>query len=150
MQISDIVIIIICVVGLSILGFYMYNRKNLSKMIQAQDFIANNKIITQVFIIDKKFEKPTKENTPKMIYDQLPKLSRMRKMALVKAKVGPQIVTLTCSKDIYNILTTKKSIKIELAGILINKVIGVNLEDKKDKTLKQKFNLFIDKKRKGV
>lgn len=110
-------------------------------MIKAQDFIDQNKSTTQIFVIDKKKEKPSPSNLPKNIYAQLPKSSKMRKMNLVKAKVGPQIVTLMCDKPVFDVLTPKKNIKVELAGIYIVGIVGMNLADKKKKTLTEKISL---------
>ena len=137
----DYTLIIIFILAAVMVGLYFFNRKNYKKVIEAQDFIQQNKMVTQVFVIDKKFTKPTPENMPKAIYEKLPKMSKMRKMALVKAKVGPQIVTLMCDKNIFDVLPTKKSIKIELAGVYIVNVVGMNLADKKKKTWREKIAL---------
>lgn len=145
---SDYILIIIFILAAAIVGLYFFNRKNYKKMIEAQDFIEQNKMVTPAFIIDKKFVKPTVENLPKNIYEKLPKMAKMRKMAIVKAKVGPQIVTLMCEKNIYDILTTKKTLKVEIAGIYIVGIVGVNLADKKKKTWREKIALKMQSTRK--
>jgi len=66
-------------------------------------------------------------------------------MPIVKAKVGPQILTLMCDKNIYDVLVPKKTMKVELAGIYITKVSGMNLEDKKNKTFREKLGLWMQK-----
>lgn len=113
-------------------------------MIQAQEFIDQNKTTVQIFIIDKKMEKPTPSNMTKSVYEQLPKTARMRKMPIVKAKVGPQIVNLMCDKSVYAVLPVKKNVKVELAGIYIVKIHGMNLADKKKKTFSEKVSLKMD------
>lgn len=113
-------------------------------MIQAQEFIEQNKTTMQIFVIDKKMEKPTPSNMTKNIYEQLPKSVKMRKMPIVKAKVGPQIVNLMCDKSVYSVIPVKKSIKVELAGIYIVKIHGMNLADKKKKTFSEKVSLKMD------
>ena len=79
------------------------------------------------------------------IYEKLPKTAHMRKMPIVKAKVGPQITTLMCDKTIYDALVVKKTVKVELAGIYISRIVGLNLEDKKKKTFGQKVSLWLRK-----
>ncbi len=145
MTFSDYLIIIAVVVVLILAVMYYFNRKNLGKMTQAQDFINQNKTTVQIFVIDKKMEKPTPSNLTKAIYEQLSKTSKMRKMPLVKAKVGPQIATLMCDKSVYQVIPVKKTIKVELAGIYIVKVHGMNLADKKKKTLKEKVAVKMDR-----
>jgi len=137
----DILIIVLIIVIIALGILYYFNRKNMGKMIQAQDFIEQNKVLTQIFVIDKKIEKPSPTNMTKAVYEQMPKMAKMRKMPLVKAKVGPQIVNLMCDKSVYEIIPVKKNVKVELAGIYIVKVKGTNLANKKKKTFGEKMSL---------
>ena len=144
-QVSDIIIIILVIIGLIMVGLYFLNKRNLKQTIEAKEFIKQSKMTTTIFVIDKRYEKPTEKNLTKTLYEKLPKSAKFRKMAIIKAKVGPQVVTLTCDKSVYDILVPKKNVKVEIAGVYIVSVVGVNLEDKKDKTLKDKFRLFMAK-----
>ena len=111
---SDVLIIIIVILALLCVGMYYLNKKGMKKMIQAQDFIDQNRTTVQIFVIDKRQEN------------------------LVRAKVGPQIVTLMCDKPVYQVLPVKKNVKVDLAGMYIVGITGMNLEDKKKKTLSEK------------
>ena len=136
---SDIVIIIIILLAVALFFAYRMNRKAMGQMIQAQDFIDANRQTVQIFVIDKKNEKPSTSNMPKMVYDQLPKKAKAKKAFLVRAKVGPQIVTLMCDKPVFNVMPVKKNVKVELAGMYIVGITGMNLEDKKKKTFTEKL-----------
>ena len=140
MQLLDVLFILIIVLAVVLGLLYYFNRKNMKKVTQAQDFIEQNKISTQIFVIDKKQEKPTAHNLPKGVYEQMPKTARMRKANLVKAKIGPQIMTLMCDKPVYEALPVKKSLKVDLAGIYIVSITGMNLADKKNKTFSEKIS----------
>ena len=140
-QLLDVLFILIIVLAVVLGLLYYFNRKNMKKVTQAQDFIEQNKISTQIFVIDKKMEKPTPSNVTKAVYDQLPKTAKIRKMPLVKAKVGPQIVNLMCDKSVFEIMPMKKNVKVELAGIYIVKIQGTNLANKKKKTFGEKMSL---------
>lgn len=144
MDFSDYLIIITVVLVVIFGILYYLNKKNLGKVIQAQEFIEQNKTTVQIFVIDKKMDKPTPANMTKSIYEQMGKASRMRKMPLVKAKVGPQIVNLMCDKAVYEVIPVKKNVKVELAGIYIVKIHGMNLADKKKKTFKERIALRMD------
>lgn len=63
-------------------------------------------------------------------------------MCMVRAKVGPQIVTLITEKNVFDVIVPKKTIKVELSGLFIVNVVGVNLADKKKKSLREKASLF--------
>lgn len=139
MSASDIIIIVIVLLALLAFGMYKLNQKGMKNMIQAQDFIDQNRTTVQIFVIDKKQEKPSASNMPKAVYEQMPKRAKMRKTNLVRAKVGPQIVTLMCDKPVYNVIPVKKSVKVDLAGMYIVGITGMNLEDKKKKTFGEKI-----------
>ena len=139
MNTSDIIIIIIIALAAALFFAYRANRKAMGQMIQAQDFIDANRQTVQIFVIDKKNEKPSASNMPKAVYEQLPKKAKAKKAFLVRAKVGPQIVTLMCDKPVYNVMPVKKNVKVDLAGMYIVGITGMNLEDKKKKTFGEKI-----------
>lgn len=145
LSIGDIILILTFLLAAIAAGFYFYNRKNYKKVVEAKNFIENNKMVTSIFVIDKKYVKPSDKNLPKIIYDKLPKTARLRKMAIIKAKVGPQIATLTCDKNVYDALTPKKTVKIELSGIYIVNIVGLNLADKKNKTIRERIALYMNR-----
>lgn len=143
---SDVLIIITVVLAIIVAALYYFNKVSMRKMIQAQDFIENNRATVQIFVIDKKQEKPSTSNLPKAVYEQMPKTTKMRKANLVRAKIGPQIATLICDKPVFNVLPVKKNIKVDLAGMYIVGITGMNLEDKKKKTLTEKMSLNLNQK----
>ncbi|MDD3394680.1 MAG: hypothetical protein EOM28_00475 [Clostridia bacterium] len=143
---SDVLIIIIVVLAIILGVLYYFNKVSMRKMVQAQDFIDNNRTTVQIFVIDKKQEKPSTSNLPKAVFEQMPKTTKMRKANLVRAKIGPQITTLICDKPVYNVLPLKKSIKVDLAGMYIVGITGMKLENKKKKTLTEKMSLNLNSK----
>jgi hypothetical protein len=44
---------------------------------------------------------------------------KFRKVPIVKAKVGPQVLDLLCDEKIFDDIPDKKTINVELAGIFI-------------------------------
>lgn len=119
MAIWQIILIVLLVIAVVLVGLYFVGRKLQTKMDQQQTLINQHKVVTSILVIDKKKEKITKANLPKMVVDQVPKMYRFRKMPLVKAKIGPQVMTLLCDDKVFKKLPTKKMVKIELAGIFI-------------------------------
>jgi len=146
MNTSDIMIIVSIIIVIIIGVMIHVGKKNYAKNLEAQSFINQYKMVTPILVIDKKFERPSSENLPKNIYDKLPKSAKLRKMAIVKAKVGPQITTLMCDKNVYDALVLKKTIKVELAGVYISSIIGLDLESKKKKSTREKISLWFSKK----
>ncbi|KXL52021.1 hypothetical protein CLNEO_25370 [Anaerotignum neopropionicum] len=146
MNYSDVLIIITVVLAIIIALLYYFNKVNMRKMVQAQDFIDSNRATVQIFVIDKRQEKPSPSNLPKVVYDQMPRTTKMRKANLIRAKIGPQITTLICDKPVYNVIPVKKSVKVDLAGMYIVGITGMNLENKKKKTLTEKMSLNLNSK----
>lgn len=78
-----------------------------------------------MLIIDKKRMKIKESGLPQMVIDQTPKLLRGSKMPIVKAKIGPQIMTLVCDEKIFDIVPVKKEVKATVSGIYITGVKGI-------------------------
>ena len=140
---SDIFIIVMVVLAVAIFAIYKLSNRNYRRNIETQDFIEANKQTLSIYVIDKKFAKPTENDFSRQIYAQIPPSARKRKVCMVRAKVGAQIVTLITDKNVYDVLTPKKTVKAEISGLYLVKVVGVNLADKKKKTLKERMSLFV-------
>lgn len=143
MSVSDIFIIVIVALAVIMFVIYRITSKNYKRSIEADEFIKANKQVVSIYVIDKKFEKPTEKDFNKQIYDQLTGSAKRRKMCMIKAKVGPQIVTLITEKNVYDVIVPKKTVKVELSGLYLVNVVGVNLQDKKKKTWRERASLFI-------
>ena len=141
---SDIFIIVIVVLAIIMFFVYRASTKNYKRSIEADDFIKANKQVVSIYVIDKKFDKPTEKDFNKQIFEQLNGSAKRRKMCMVKAKVGPQIVTLITEKNVYDVIVPKKTVKVELSGLYLVNVVGVNLQDKKKKTWRARAMLFIN------
>ena len=63
---------------------------------------------------------------PQIVLDQTPKMMRNAKMPIVKAKVGPQILSLVCDDKIFESVPVKKEVKAVVSGIYILEVKGLH------------------------
>ena len=135
-----IVLLIAALVALSIYGRKLQKRQeSTQKEIEAA---AQN-----VLIVDKKRMKLKESGLPQLVIDQTPKYLRGQKVPIVKAKVGPKIMTLICDEKIFELIPVKKSVRATVSGIYITKVQGLrtNLEAKPKKVkfsqkIKNKFS----------
>ena len=121
----DILLIIILVLGLIVGALYLLNRWAAKRMAAQQDMVESSKQSASIYVIDMRRDKAANVTLPKVVTDNLPRTARLMKMYFVKAKVGPQIVTLMCEKNVYNALDVKKTFQVELAGIYIANVKGM-------------------------
>ena len=60
-----------------------------------------------------------------MVIDQTPKMMRRAKLPIVKAKVGPRIMTLICDAAIFDQIPVKKEVKAVVSGIYITEIKSV-------------------------
>lgn len=140
-SIGDFLIISLFVVGIIGVGLYFLNKWAVTKNTEQQQFIETNKQIIPAYIIDKSHDKICNVQMPKLVLEQIPKHYKYLKMYFVKAKIGPQIMTLMCSKEVYKAVTIKKNIKLEVAGIYIVSVVGMKSKAQLKEAKKKKKQL---------
>lgn len=78
-----------------------------------------------MLIIDKKRMKIKDSGLPQAIIDQTPKMMRWSKLPVVKAKVGPKVMSLIADESIFDLIPVKKEVKATVSGIYITKVTGI-------------------------
>ena len=79
-----------------------------------------------MLIIDKKRMKMKESGLPAAVIAQAPRLMRGTKLPIVKAKVGPQIMSLVCDEKIFEMVPVKKEVKATVSGIYITDVKGLH------------------------
>src|SRR5574344_2432957 len=121
-----IVLIVITVVLLAaIVALYFLGKKAQAKQADQQAQIDAMKQTVSMLIIDKKRVKIKESGLPQAVIDQTPKYLRGSKLPIVKAKAGPQIVTLVCDERIFDQVPVKKEVKATVSGIYLTGVKGI-------------------------
>lgn len=122
----SIVLIIVLVVLLAILiGLYIFGTKLQKKSEASQAQMQIGAQTVSILVIDKKRMKLTEANLPQIVIDQTPKYLRRSKVPIVKAKIGPKVMTLICDEKIFDLVPTKKEVKAVINGIYIMEVKGL-------------------------
>ena len=127
------VLLIILVILIAVLVILYFLGKRAQKENQAQ--IEAAKQTVNMLIIDKKRLRIKESGLPQMVIDQTPKLMRRTKLPIVKAKIGPRIMTMVADEKIFDLIPLKKEVKATISGIYITDVRGVRgpLEQPKQK-----------------
>lgn len=123
-------VLVIAFIVLSIVG-----RKLQKKQEESQSQMQAASQVTSILVIDKKRLKLKDAGLPKVIVENTPKYLRRSKVPIVKAKIGPKIMSLMCDEKIFPLLPIKKELKVVLSGIYIMDVKGsrnnlLNAEEK--------------------
>ena len=112
-----IVVLVVVLVALGVLAFW--GNKQQKKAESAQQQIEAAAQPMTMLVIDKKKMKLTESGLPKIVIDSTPKLMRRTKVPVVKAKVGPRIMTLIADDNIYDLIPVKQEIKAMVSGMYI-------------------------------
>ena len=136
-----IAILVVALVALIIVGNKLRKKQDAN---QAQ--IDAAKQVMSMLIIDKKKLRLKDSGLPAMVMEQTPKYLRRAKFPIVKAKVGPQIMSLICDASIFDTVPVKKEVKATISGIYITDVKGIrgSLNQPTGKK-KGKFKAWVEK-----
>ena len=118
-------LVIVIVLAIIIAVLYFLGKKAQKKQAEQQELLDANKQTVSMLIIDKKRMKMKDAGLPQMVIDQTPKMMRRAKLPIVKAKVGPRIMTLICDAAIFDQIPVKKEVKATVSGIYITGVRGI-------------------------
>ena len=118
-------LVIVIVLAIIIAVLYFLGKKAQKKQAEQQELLDANKQTVSMLIIDKKRMKMKDAGLPQMVIDQTPKMMRGSKLPIIKAKVGPQIVSLICDEKIFDSVPVKKEVKAVVSGIYITAVRGI-------------------------
>lgn len=122
-----IVLIVVLVVLIAlVVTLYFLGKRAQKKQSEQQAMLEANKQTVSMLVIDKKRMKLRDAGLPQIVLDQTPKLMRGSKLPIVKAKVGPQIVSLICDEKIFDSVPVKKEVKASVSGIYILSVKGLH------------------------
>ena len=127
------IIVAVVLVGAMIALYFVGNNMQKKQMEQREQIDAASQPAT-LFIIDKKIMPMKDAKLPKAVMDQAPKRYQKAKLPVVKAKVGPQIMTLSCDEAIFDDVPQHGEVKVMLSGIYITSVKTLH---KKTKQLQQ-------------
>lgn len=121
-----ITLLVICgVLLIGIIVLYVLGRKSQKKKEEQDAQIAATAQTMSMLIIDKKKMRLKDAGLPAMVVEQTPKMLRRSKVPIVKAKVGPRIMTLICDAQVFDIIPVKKEVKAIVSGLYITGVRGL-------------------------
>lgn len=121
-----VLLVILAVLIITLVVLYFLGKKAQKKQKEQQQQINAMKQTVSMLIIDKKRMKIKESGLPQAVIDQTPKLMRGSKLPIVKAKVGPQILSLVSDEKIFDSIPVKKEVKAVVSGIYITEVKGLH------------------------
>lgn len=126
------IVVLVLLILMAVL--YFVGKKMQKKQDESQAQMQAASQVTSILVIDKKRMKLKDAGLPKLVVENTPKYLRGSKIPIVKAKIGPKIMSLMCDEKIFPLLPVKKELKVVISGIYIMDVKGRNvLESPKEK-----------------
>lgn len=120
-----ILFVVLAVLLIAVVVLYFVGKKAQKTQNEQQEMMEASKQTVSMLIIDKKRMKIKESGLPQSVISQTPKLMRSTRLPIVKAKVGPQILSLVCDEKIFDKVPVKKEVKASVSGIYILDVKGI-------------------------
>ena len=92
------------------------------KQVESQALIDSAKQVVTIMAIDKKKMKMTEANLPAMVVEQTPWYAKRMKVPVVKAKIGPKIMTMIADEKVFAQLPLKTEAKVVISGLYITDI----------------------------
>lgn len=146
-----VTLVIVLVVTAALVALYIFGSKMQKKQEKAQADMMVGAQTYSILVIDKKKMKLKEAGFPNIVLEQTPKYLRNSKVPVVKAKIGPKVMSLMCEPKVFDLIPVKKEVKAVMNGIYIIDVKGMRggLAEKPEKlTFMQKIKAKLAKKEK--
>ena len=137
-----VLIVVVVLLIAATVGLYFFGKRMQKKQAEQQAQIDAAAQTVQMLIIDKKKMKLKDAGLPAVVLQNAPKLMRFSKVPVVKAKVGPQVMSFIADAAIFDTIPTKKEVKATVSGIYITAVKCVRGSIKAEPVKKSKFAQF--------
>ncbi len=120
-----VLIVILVVVIAACIALYIFGKKAEKKQAAQREQMEAAAQVMSMLIIDKKKMKLKEAGLPAAVVENTPKYLRRTKIPVVKAKIGPKIMTLMCENKVFEVMPVKKEIKAVVSGLYITEIKSV-------------------------
>ena len=121
----NVVLVILVIAAIVLAVLYFLGRKLEKRQVEQEQLLEATKQVVSMLVIDKKKMKIKDAGLPKMVYEQTPKYMRWAKVPVVKAKIGPKVMTLIADGRVFDSLPVKTEAKVVISGIYITEIKSV-------------------------
>ena len=120
-----VLIVILVLVIAACIALYIFGKKAEKKQAAQREQMEAAAQVISMLIIDKKKMKLKEAGLPAAVIENTPKYLRRTKIPVVKAKIGPRIMTLMCENKVFEVMPVKKEIKAVVSGLYITEITSV-------------------------
>jgi len=120
-----VLIVIAILIVAALVALYFVSKKAKKKQEETEQQMKATAQTLSMLIIDKKRMKIKEAGLPAVAIENTPKYLRGMKVPVVKAKVGPRVMTLLCDEKVFPNIPVKKEVKAVVSGLYITDVKGL-------------------------
>ena len=124
-KLTIVLLVILVVLIIACIALYFLGKKAEKKQAEQQEQLDAVKQTVSMLVIDKGRIRLKDAGFPPIVLENTPKYLRRSKVPVVKAKVGPRVMTLMCDAQIFPLIPVKKEVKATVSGIYIMNVKGL-------------------------
>jgi len=114
-----LLVIVLVLIAAGIVAYRIIRGKVKQKMDDQQELVNQHKVPASILVLEKRKDKIANANIPKSVIEQIPKVYKIKKVPIVKAKIGAQVMDLLCDENVFDKLPERKTVRVDLAGIFI-------------------------------
>ena len=140
-----VLIVVLAITAVAVIALIILGRRMQKKQAEQQEQMEAVKQSVSMLIIDKKRMRLKDAGLPQVVLEQTPKLLRRSKLPIIKAKIGPQIMTLICDEQIFDQVPVKKEVKATVSGIYVTSVRGLHGKTAAPEKKKGRWASFVSK-----
>lgn len=124
----NVLIILLLVAAAALALLYFMGRKLEKRQVEQQAALEAAAQSVSMLVIDKKklkLKEAVEAGLPKIVLEKTPKYLRFTKLAIVKAKIGPKVMTLIADEKVFQTIPLKTECKVVVSGIYITEIKSV-------------------------
>ena len=124
-KLTIVLLVILVVLIIACIALYFLGKRAEKKQAEQQEQLDAVKQTVSMLVIDKGRIRLKDAGFPPVVLENTPKYLRRSKVPVVKAKVGPKVMTLMCDAQVYPTIPVKREVKATVSGIYITGVKGL-------------------------
>ena len=136
-----VLIVVLVILVALIIGLYFLGKRAEKKQEEQNAQVEATAQNVTMLIIDKKKLRIKDSGLPEQVIAQTPFYAKLSKLPIVKAKVGPKVMSLICDATIFDEIPVKKEVKARVSGLYITSVRGLHGKTESEDGKKKKKGL---------
>ena len=147
--VTKVLLVILVLLVIAVIFLYFYGKKLQDQQASQQAAFDAAKQTVSMLVIDKKKLRISQSGLPQIVVDQQPWYTKWMKVPIVKAKVGPRIMTFMADAAVFDVIPLKTECKVVISGLYITEIKSARggiPQVQRKKTLGERISGMLGKK----